>query len=97
MAPLAALAASERASGRSRQRRLRLLQFAAQIEASLIRGVCLWRNLSLTFDVVCIGALAVWPMTPEPLATLNGCSMLPIPPLWARYMQWLGRLAFNGR
>lgn len=96
MSPLAALAASERASICPRRRLLWLLQCGAQLESNVARGASDWRKLSLAFDVLCLSTMVSAPMAPAQSA-LTGRGALPVPFLWAPYMRWLGRLSFGGR
>jgi hypothetical protein len=97
MTPLAALAASERASARPRQRLLWVFHYAAQLQADIAHRASTWRQWSLAFDGVCLAAMIFTPMAPARLALTGGRGTTPMAPLWALYMRWLGQLSFDGR
>ena len=97
MSPLAAHLASEQVSAQPRQGRLWLLKCSVQLENNISRALGMWQKLSFAIDVACLSAPVILPMAPAPLAALSGRSVLPISPLWARYMHWFGRLSFNRR
>jgi hypothetical protein len=97
MTPWAALAASERASARPRQRVLWLSQSGAQLQANIARSASTWRQFSLAFDGVCLAAMVFAPMTPARLALTGGRGTTPMAPLWALYVRWLGQLSFDSR
>ena len=92
--PLAALAASERASVRPRQRLLRLLQCGAQIEAKIARTASAWWMVSSYFDGMFMITTVLVPMARR---ALTGSGATATHPLWALYVRWLGRLSFGGR
>ena len=97
MTPLAALAASERASARPRQRLLWVFHSAAQLQANIAHRASTWRQWSLAFDGVCLGAMLFTPMAPARLALTGGRGTTPMAPLWALYVRWLGQLSFDSR
>jgi hypothetical protein len=97
MSPLAAHLASERVATQPRHGRLWLLKCSVQLETNIICALRIWRQLSFAFDMACLSALVVSPVAPAPVAALSGRSVLPISPLWARYVHWFGRLAFDTR
>ena len=97
LTPLAALAASKRASVRPRQRLLWLRQRGAQLEATIARSASAWREHTIFFDDLWVKVMVIAPMFTPAGRALTGRDVLPINVPWGLFVRWLGRLSFGSR